>query len=145
MEEDWKHPKAGHEHLGPIPEAVAAKAEGKTVSTVFHLSNKEAKRELDVYINTRCLNLQPTATYLVSSLTGHSPRHTSLLDVSLNCNLRIITGCSQPTPVEQLPVLEDIPPAELRRGAASLALARCAMDPDHLFHYTITGKRHNLD
>ena len=27
MEEDWKHPKPGHEHLGPIPEAVAAKAE----------------------------------------------------------------------------------------------------------------------
>ena len=27
--------------------------EGKTVSTVFHLNNKEAKRELDVYINTR--------------------------------------------------------------------------------------------
>ena len=27
MEEDWKHPKPGREHLGPIPEAVAAKAE----------------------------------------------------------------------------------------------------------------------
>ena len=39
-------------------------SEGKTVSTVFHLNNKEAKRELDVYINTRRLNFQPTTTYL---------------------------------------------------------------------------------
>ena len=31
-------------------------SEGKTVSKVFHLNNKEAKRELDVYINTRRLN-----------------------------------------------------------------------------------------
>ena len=41
-------------------------------------------------------------------------------------------------PVEQLPVLAGIPPAELRRRAASLALARRAMDPDHLHHHTIT-------
>ena len=39
-------------------------SEGKTVSTVFHLNNKEAKRELDVYFNTRRLNFQPTTTYL---------------------------------------------------------------------------------
>ena len=39
-------------------------SEGKTTSTVFHLNNKEAKRELGVYINTRRLNLQPTTTYL---------------------------------------------------------------------------------
>ena len=37
-------------------------SKGKTVSTVFHLNNKEAKRELDVYINTRRLNFQPTTT-----------------------------------------------------------------------------------
>ena len=60
------------------------------------------------------------------------------LDVSLNCTLRIITGCLQLTPVEQLPVLTGIPPEELRRRAASLALACRAMDPDHLFHHTIT-------
>ena len=39
-------------------------SEGKTVFTVFHLKNKEAKRELDVYINTRRFNFQPTTTYL---------------------------------------------------------------------------------
>ena len=62
--------------------------------------------------------------------TWSRSRHISLLDVSLNCTLRTITGCLQPTPVEQLLVLAGIPPAELRRRAASLALARCAMDPD---------------
>ena len=70
--------------------------------------------------------------------TWSRSRHTSLLDVSLNCTLRIITGCLQPTPVEQLPLLAGIPPAELRRRAANLALARLAMDPDHLLHHTIT-------
>ena len=193
MEDDWKHPKPGHEHLAPIPEL----SEGKTVSTVFHFNNKEAKCELHVYINTMRLNLQPTTTYLgvkldrtlsyrqhlarlrnkvmarsalirklVGTGWGASPstlrtsalalvytpaeycaptwsrsRHTSLLDVSLNCTIRIITGCLQPTLVEQLPVLAGIPPAELRRRAASLALARRTMDPDHLLHHIITEER----
>ena len=136
-------------------------SEGKTVSTVFHLNNKEAKRDLGVYISTRRLNFQPTTTYigvkfdrtlsyrqhlaglrdkvmarsalirkLVGTAWGASPstlhtselalvyapaeycaptwsrsRHTSLLDVRLNCTPRIITGSLQPTPVEQLPAL----------------------------------------
>ena len=41
-----------------------SKGKGKTVSTVFHLNNKEAKRELDVYIDSRRLNFQPTTTLL---------------------------------------------------------------------------------
>ena len=101
-----------------------------TVSTVFHLNNKEAKRELDVYINMRRIEY--------CAPTWSRSRNTNLLDMSLNCPLRIITGCLQPTPVEQLPVLAGIPPAELRRRAASLALACRAVDPDHLLHHTIT-------
>ena len=46
-------------------------SDGKTVSTVFHLNNKEAKCKLDVYINTRRLNFQPTTTYL--GVKGQSP------------------------------------------------------------------------
>ena len=45
-------------------------SEGKTVSTVFHLYNKAAKSELDVYIDTRRLNFQPTTTYLGVKLDG---------------------------------------------------------------------------
>ena len=169
-------------------------SEGKTVSTVFHLNNKEAKRELDVHINTRRLNFQPKTTYLgvkldrtlsyhqnlaglrdkvmarsalICKLVGtglrgnpstlrtsalalvYAPaeccskawsrsKHTSLLEVSLNCTFRTITGCLQPAPVDQLPMLAGIPSAELRRRAASLALARPAVDPDHPLHHTIT-------
>ena len=65
-------------------------------------------------------------------------RHTGLLDVSLNCTLNVITGCLQSTPVEQLPLLAGIPPAELPRRAPSLVLAHHAMTIDHHLHYTIT-------
>ena len=34
------------------------------MSTAFHLNNKEARRELDVYVNNRRLNFQATTTYL---------------------------------------------------------------------------------
>ena len=36
----------------------------KTVTTAFHLNNREAKRELKVYINSRLLPFCPTPTYL---------------------------------------------------------------------------------
>ena len=52
-------------------------SEGKEVSTVFHLNNKKAKIELDVYINTRLLNFHPTTTYLGVKLdrTLSYPQH----------------------------------------------------------------------
>ena len=47
----------------------------KTVTTAFHLNNREAKRELKVYNNDRLLPFCPTPTYLVvkldRSLTFH--------------------------------------------------------------------------
>ena len=46
--------------------------------------------------------------------------HTRLVDVSLNAALRTITGCLRPTQVDQLPVLADIAPPDLRREAATL-------------------------
>ena len=36
----------------------------KTVTTAFHLNNREAKRELKVYNNSRLLPFCPTPTYL---------------------------------------------------------------------------------
>ena len=36
----------------------------KTVTTAFHLNNREAKRELKVYNNGRLLPFCPTPTYL---------------------------------------------------------------------------------
>jgi len=169
-------------------------SEGKTVSTAFHLNNREAKRELNVYINNRRLDFHPTTTYLgvkldrslsfrqhlaglrdkvmarsalIRRLVGtgwgasastlrtsalalvYAPaeycapiwcrsKNTSLLDVSLNSTLRTITGCLQPTPVQLLPVLAGIPPANLRRKAATLSLARRALEPNHILHHVMT-------
>ena len=84
------------------------------------------------------------AQHLCMNLLNTVPQHgvevdtPNYLDVSLNCTLRTFTGCLQTTLVEQLPVIAFISPAELRRQAASLALARRAMDPDHPLHHTIT-------
>ena len=47
---------------------------------------------------------------------------------------RIVTGCLKPTPPEYLPVLPGIPPAELRRKAATLSLARQSLEPGHTLH-----------
>ena len=193
MEEDWKHPKPGHEHLGRISEAVAAETDwGEDSVNSFPLEQQGIETWAECVHQYKAF--QPTTTYLAVKLdrtlfyrqhlarlrakvmarsalirklvgtgwgasssilrtsalalvyapaeycapTWSRSRHTSLLDVSLNYTLRIITGCLQPTPIEQIPVRTAIPPAELRRQAASLTLARRAMDPDHLLHHTIT-------
>jgi len=41
-------------------------------------------------------------------------------------------------PSGQPPILAGIQPAELRRKGAALSLARCAMEPGHLFHSALT-------
>ena len=59
--------------------------------------------------------------------------HTRLIDSVLNDALRIVTGCLRPTPIDYLPVLAGIQPAELRRLGATLSLAyRGSLDPDHI-------------
>ena len=59
--------------------------------------------------------------------------HSRLIDSVLNDTLRIVTGCLRPTPMDHLPVLSGIQPAELRRLGATLSLAyRGSLDPDHI-------------
>jgi len=60
--------------------------------------------------------------------------HTSLIDPTINDTLRIVTGCLHHTPADNLPILADIQPAELRRRGATLSLGRRAMKPGHLLH-----------
>ena len=60
--------------------------------------------------------------------------HTRLIDPTINYALRIVTGCLRPTPVDNLPILTGIQPAELRRNGATLFLGRRAMEPGHLLH-----------
>ena len=66
--------------------------------------------------------------------------HTRLIDSVLNDTLHIVTGCLRPTPMDHLPVLSGIQPAELRRLGATLSLAyRGSLDPDHILHGLLSG------
>ena len=65
--------------------------------------------------------------------------HTRLIDSILNDALRIVSGCLRPTPTDNLTVLSDIQPAELRRQGAILSLANCSsLDPGHILHGQLT-------
>jgi len=46
--------------------------------------------------------------------------HTRLIDPAINDALRIVTGCLHPTPMDNIPILPGIQPAELRRSEATL-------------------------
>ena len=66
--------------------------------------------------------------------------HTRLIDSVLNDALRIVTGCLCPTPMDHLPVLSGIQPAELCRMGATLSLAyHGSLDPDHILHGLLSG------
>ena len=140
----------------------------KTVTAAFHLNNKEAKRELDVY------NWQSIATLfspnmswgkagqiaLLRRLAGWGAgaktvhisaisfvycapvwcrsTHTHLINSILNDALRIVTGCLCPTPTEDLPVLGGVQPAELRRLGATFSLANRAI---HDFDHVLHGQQ----
>ena len=66
--------------------------------------------------------------------------HTHLINSVLNDALHIVTGCLCPTPMDYLPVLSGIQPAELRRLGATLSLAYCgSLDPDHILHGILSG------
>jgi len=164
------------------------------VSAVFHLTNKEAKRELKVNFNNETLpfcsdpkylgvKLDRSLTYrrhleslrkkltsrvaLLRRLAGsgwgagattlrtatlalvHSTAeycapvwrcssHTRLIDPTINDALRIVTGCLNPTPADNLPILAGIQPAELRRRGVTLSLGHRVMEPGHLLHSALT-------
>ena len=65
---------------------------------------------------------------------------TRLIDNVLNDALCIVTGCLRPTPMDHLPILSGIQPAELRQLGATLSLAhRGSLDPDHILYGLLSG------
>ena len=81
-----------------------------------------------------------TAEYFAPVWCGST--HTRLVDSILNDALRIVTEWLRPTPTEDLPVLDGIQPAELRRLGATLSLAnRSIHDPDHILHSQLVGQQ----
>ena len=66
--------------------------------------------------------------------------HTRLIDSVLNDALRIVTGCLRSTPIDHLPILSGIQPAELHQMGATLFLAhRGFLDPDHILYGLLSG------
>jgi len=64
--------------------------------------------------------------------------HTHLIDPAINDALQIVTGCLRPTPVDNLPILAGIQPAELSCNGATLSLECRAMEPGHPLHSALT-------
>ena len=65
---------------------------------------------------------------------------TRLIDSVLNDALRIVTGCLRPTPIDHLPVLSSIQPAELHRMGATISLThRGSVDSDHILYGLLSG------
>ena len=61
--------------------------------------------------------------------------HTRLIDSVLNDALHIVTGCLCSTPMDYLPVLSGIQPAELCRMGVTLFLAyHGSLDPDYILY-----------
>ena len=66
--------------------------------------------------------------------------HTCLIDSVLNNALLMVTGCLRPTPMDHLPVLSGIQPAELHQMGATLSLAYCgSLDPNHILYGLLSG------
>ena len=83
-----------------------------------------------------------TAEYCVP-VWCHSA-YTCLIDSVLNDTLRIVTGCLRPTPMDHLPVLSGIQPAELRQMGVTLSLAyHGSLDPDHILYGLLSGSSDN--
>ena len=67
---------------------------------------------------------------------------TCLIDNVLNDNLRIVTGCLRSTPMDHLPVLSGIQPAELCRLEATFFLTyRGSLDPEHILYVFLPTSR----
>ncbi|KAG7502116.1 hypothetical protein JOB18_013919 [Solea senegalensis] len=81
--------------------------ESKTVCSIYHLSTRLAKKELEF----------------------HSV-HTKLVDDVLNDAMRIISGTLKPTPTEALPVVSGIHPPNISCDFQILKLAEKALQPD---------------
>jgi len=173
----------------------------KTVSAVFHLNNKEAKRELKVNFSNETLpfcsepkyfgvtldrsltyrrhlesfrkrltsriallrrfagsswgagatTLRTTTLALVHSTAEYCApvwcrsAHARFIDSAINDALQIVTGCLGPTPADNLPTLVGIQPTDLCRSRATLSLGRRAMEPGHLFHYSVLTRPSSAD
>ena len=170
-------------------------SETKTVTSCFHLNNREVKREISVHLESIILKSTPHLKYLgvtldrtltyrqhlenlrkkltsrVALLRGFArsswravadtlrtgtlalvystdeycvpawcrSTHTRMIDKPINDALRILSGCLEPTPTANLPILSGIQPADLRRNETTLHLGRRALEPKHPLHSKVAN------
>ena len=63
--------------------------------------------------------------------------HICIIDTAINDALCIVTGCLRPTPLDNLPILAGIQPAELCQRQAMLSLSCLALVPGHLLYHKL--------
>ena len=86
-----------------------------------------------------CLSLVYSTAEYCTPVWYHSA-HTFLINSLLNDALCIVTGCLHPTPMDHLPILSNIQPAELCQLGATLSLAHCgSLDPNHMLYDLLSG------
>lgn len=66
------------------------------------------------------------------------------VDVSLNDCLRLISGCIKSTPIELLPALCDIEPADIRRDKNVLDLRNRALLNNRMLYYAVANPLVNV-
>ena len=66
--------------------------------------------------------------------------HTQLIDKCLNDAMRIVTSCLQPTPMEYLPILSGIQPAELCCTGATISLSQRALNQPKIILYRLVSE-----
>ena len=88
---------------------------------------------------TATLSLVYSAAEYCAPVWCHSA-HTRLIDSVLNNVMSMVTGCLRPTPMDHLPVVSGIQPAELCQMGVTLSLAyRGSLDPDHILYGLLSG------
>jgi len=84
-------------------------------------------------LRTAILALIHSAAEYCAPVWCHS-KPTRFVDEPIHDALRLVTRCLRPTPIDNLFVLADITPTELRQKRATLSLARRAMNREYIFH-----------
>ena len=69
-----------------------------------------------------------------------SSAHTRFINSVLNDALHIVTGCLHPTPMDHLPILSGIQPAELCQLGVTLSFNnRGSLNPAHILYGLLSG------
>ena len=118
--------------------------EGLTASMILHHLAMQSEALVIIMQETYCPDAEklvlPNYKLAGSSLSRKHGLATFVIDSVLNDTLRMVTGCLRPTPMDDLPVLSSIQPAELCQLGATFSLVYGgSLDPDHILYGLLIG------